>query len=192
MLDIGVEYFLYYKDLKMDKQEVKQEMKDSEGNPEVKNRRKEVFMEMLSGETAAAIEQSTFVVANPTHIAIGIYVNEDVTPIPFISVRETNARALAVIRYAESRGVPVVRNVSLARSIYQRCPRRYMFVDHRDLFEVLKIIDWLKDVEAANGGWSDLPEFDAKGTEAGAETDPEAGPETDPETDPETETNTDA
>jgi type III secretion protein U len=57
-----------------------------------------------------------------------------------------------VIRYAESKGVPVVRNVQLARSIYAKCPRRYMFVDVDDLFAVLQIMPWLKQVEAANRG----------------------------------------
>jgi type III secretion protein U len=152
VLDVAAEYWLHRRDIMMDRHEVKQEMKDTEGNPEVKSKRKERFFELISEETKVAVEQSSFVVANPTHIAIGIYLNQDVTPIPFISVRESNLRALAVIRYAESKGVPVVRNVQLARSIYAKCPRRYMFVDVDDLFAVLQIMQWLKQVEAANRG----------------------------------------
>lgn len=152
VLDVGLEFFLYYKNLKMDKHEVKQEYKETEGNPEIKSKRKEVHIELLSEETKAAVEQSTFVLANPTHIAIGIYVNADVTPLPFISVRETNARALAVIKYAEMKGVPVVRNIALARAIYAKCRRRFTFIDPDNLLAVLRIIEWLRQVEAANRG----------------------------------------
>ncbi|WP_076900585.1 EscU/YscU/HrcU family type III secretion system export apparatus switch protein [Burkholderia pseudomallei] len=148
-LDVGMEFFLYYKDLKMDKHEVKQEYKESEGNPEVKSKRREVHFELLSEEVKANIEQSSLVLANPTHIAIGIYVNADITPRPFISVRETNARALAVIRYAELKGVPVVRNIPLARSVYKKC-RRFQFVDRENLDAVLRVLLWLRQVEAAN------------------------------------------
>ncbi|WP_317135637.1 MULTISPECIES: EscU/YscU/HrcU family type III secretion system export apparatus switch protein [Burkholderia] len=150
VLDAVVEYFLYYKELKMAKHEVKQEYKESEGNHEIKSKRREIHHELLSEEIKANVEQSDFIVANPTHIAIGIYINLDVVPIPFVSIRETNARALAVIRHAEANGVPVVRNVLLARSIYRNSPRRYSFVSHDDIEGVMRVLTWLKEVEVAN------------------------------------------
>ncbi|MBO2958276.1 EscU/YscU/HrcU family type III secretion system export apparatus switch protein [Burkholderia pseudomallei] len=152
ILDAAVEYFLYHRELKMDKHEVKQEYKESEGNHEIKSKRREIHQELLSEEIKANVEQSDFIVANPTHIAIGVYVNPDIVPIPFVSVRETNARALAVIRHAEACGVPVVRNVALARSIYRNSPRRYSFVSHDDIDGVMRVLIWLGEVEAANRG----------------------------------------
>ncbi|AIP66047.1 EscU/YscU/HrcU family type III secretion system export apparatus switch protein [Burkholderia thailandensis] len=152
IVDAAVEYFLYHRELKMDKHEVKQEYKESEGNHEIKSKRREIHQELLSEEIKANVEQSDFIVANPTHIAIGIYVNPDIVPIPFVSVRETNARALAVIRHAEACGVPVVRNVALARSIYRNSPRRYSFVNQDDIDGVMRVLIWLKEVEAANRG----------------------------------------
>ncbi|WP_063895479.1 EscU/YscU/HrcU family type III secretion system export apparatus switch protein [Burkholderia ubonensis] len=149
LLDAVAEYFLYYKDMKMDKQEVKQEHKESEGNQEIKQKRKEVHQELLSEEVKSNVKQSDMILANPTHIAIGIYMNADVVPVPFVSVRETNARALAVIRYAESCGVPVVRDIPLARSVY-RNSRLYSFVSARDLEPVMRVLTWLRQVEAAN------------------------------------------
>ncbi|WP_080494425.1 EscU/YscU/HrcU family type III secretion system export apparatus switch protein [Burkholderia ubonensis] len=151
-LDAGVEFYLYYKELKMDKHEVKQEYKESEGNHEIKGRRRELHQELLSDEIKSNVEQSDFILANPTHIAIGIYINADVVPIPFVSVRETNARALAVIRHAESKGVPVVRDITLARSVYRNAPRRYSFVSADDIDAVMRVLIWLKQVEAANDG----------------------------------------
>jgi len=148
VLDALSEFFLYYKDMKMEKHEVKQEYKQSEGNPEVKSKRRDVHIELLSEQVKSDIEKSNFILANPTHIAIGIYVNADVVAWPFISVKETNARAQAAIRYAEQVGVPVVRNIPLARSIY-RNSRCYSFVAEEALDEVMRILGWLREVELA-------------------------------------------
>ncbi len=149
LLNVLLDYFLYFKDLKMEVHEVKREYRDGQGNPEVKSKRRQIHKELLSEGVKAAIEQSNFLLANPTHIAIGIYLDPNIVMLPFVSVRETNARALAVIQYAESVGVPVVRDIALARSVY-RSSRRYSFVSGQDFEAVMRVLVWLKDVEAAN------------------------------------------
>lgn len=148
ILDALAEYFLHIKDLKMDKQEVKREHKEQDGDPQIKSKRKELHMELLSEQVKSDIENSKVIVANPTHIAVGIYINMDVVGIPFISVLETNQRALAVRAYAEKVGVPVVENVKLARRIF-KTHRRYSFVSIDDLDEVIEILIWLEQVENA-------------------------------------------
>ncbi|RWA50971.1 type III secretion system protein [Cupriavidus sp. UYMSc13B] len=151
LLDGLVEYFLYFKSLKMDKSEVKKYHNDNVGNPRIKSKRRTLHRELLSDGLKSAIKQSNLVLANPIHIAIAIYYNQDIVTIPFVSVRETNSRALAVIRYAESNGVPVVHDIPLARSIY-RNSRRYSFVSGSDFEAVMRVLIWLKEVEAANNG----------------------------------------
>ncbi|MFP2240070.1 EscU/YscU/HrcU family type III secretion system export apparatus switch protein [Pseudescherichia vulneris] len=148
ILDALAEYFLHMKDLKMDKQEVKREHKEQDGDPEIKSKRKELHMELLSDQVKSDIENSKVIVANPTHIAVGIYVNLEVVGIPFISVLETNQRALAVRAYAEKVGVPVVENIHLARRIY-KTHRRYSFVSLEELDEVIEVLIWLEQVENA-------------------------------------------
>lgn len=148
VLDALAEFFIYYKDMKMDVHEVKQEYRQSEGNPEVKSKRHESHRELLSEQVKSDIEKSDFILANPTHIAIGIYINADIVSWPFISVMETNLVAQAVIRHAEAASVPVVRNISLARSIY-RTSRRYSFVSQDVLDEVMRTLIWLRQVEMA-------------------------------------------
>ncbi|HGL4258921.1 EscU/YscU/HrcU family type III secretion system export apparatus switch protein [Burkholderia dolosa] len=150
VLDVLVEYLLHGRDLKMDRHEVKQEHKQTEGNQEIKGRLRELREELLSEEIKRNIEQSTFILANPTHIAIGIYLNPDIVPLPFVSVRETNARARAVLRHAKAKGVPIVRAIALARSVYKRSPRRYSFVSLDDLDGVMRVLVWLREIEAAN------------------------------------------
>ena len=148
VLDAFIEYRLHVRDLRMEKREVRDEQKEQEGNAEIRQKRRDLRLELLDEQTRSDIAGSNFVAANPTHIAIGIYVNEARVAWPFVSVRETNRRALAVIAYAESVGVPVIRNVRLARALY-RSSARYGFVDQRVVDEVLQILAWLSEVEHA-------------------------------------------
>ena len=148
VLDALAEFFLHIKDLKMDKQEVKREHKEQDGDPEIKSKRKELRQELLSEQVKSDIENSKVIIANPTHVAVGIYLNLEVVGIPFISVLETNQRALAVRAYAEKVGVPVVENVKLARQIL-KTHRRYSFVSIEALDEVIGILIWLNEVENA-------------------------------------------
>lgn len=148
ILDMVLEYLLYIRELKMDIREVRQEYKETQGNPEIIKARRERHREILDEGTKQEIKKSSVIIANPVHIAIGIYLNPSITPIPFISVMETNARAQAVRRYAKSVGVPVVENITLARSIY-RTHKKYTFVSLEQLDNVMQILCWLTEVENA-------------------------------------------
>lgn len=139
---------VHTRDLRMEKREVKQEMRDHDMKPEVRARRRDLFLDLLDEQSRRDISDSKFVLANPTHIAVGIYVNEAISAWPFVSIRASNRRALAVIAYAESVGVPVIRDRKLARSVY-RDSRRYRFVNHERVEEIVRIVNWLSDVERA-------------------------------------------
>lgn len=150
LADYIVEFFLHFKDLKMDKHEVKQERKESEGNPLIKSARRRIHHEILSGEDKAAIRNSAVVMANPTHIAMAIYFNPEMAAFPFIVLRVTNMKARAAIAYAEKTGIPVVRNVALTRRLFHHY-RQYSFISLQDdsLAEIMDILIWLRQVEAA-------------------------------------------
>ncbi len=148
VVDAFAEYFLHIRDLKMDKQEVKREFKEQDGDPEIKSKRKELHAELLSEQIKTDIEKSAVIIANPTHIAVGIYLNMEVVGIPFISVLERNQRALAVRAYAEKVGVPVVEDIKLARRIF-KTHQRYSFVSIEELDNVIGILVWLQQVESA-------------------------------------------
>ena len=151
LLDALAEYFLFMKDQKMEKEEVKRETKEQEGNPEIKSRRRETHMEILSEQIKSDVANSRMIIANPTHIAIGIYFKPELVPMPFVSVRETNQRALAVRAYAEKIGIAVVRDVALARRIFHS-HSRYSFVNMAEMDGVLRLLAWLEQVEATITG----------------------------------------
>ncbi|TKK37736.1 EscU/YscU/HrcU family type III secretion system export apparatus switch protein [Pseudomonas fluorescens] len=148
VLDALCEYWLYIKDLKMDKQAVKREHKEQDGNPEIKSRRRDLHQELLSEQVKSDIRGSRVIVANPTHIAVGIYFRPEVTMMPFISVIETNQRALAVRKYAAEVGVPVVSDIALARRIF-KTHQRYTFIQMQEIESVLRLLVWLEQVEQA-------------------------------------------
>lgn len=143
------DYMIYIKKQKMDKHEVKQEHKEMEGDPEVKARRKELHQELLSAQDRLDIEQSNFILANPTHIAIGIFVDSEKTFMPFVSLAAKGERALAIIHYAEKQGVPVVRDILVARRLIKEV-RRYTFVSVDMVEPIYRILIWLREVELAH------------------------------------------
>jgi type III secretion protein U len=145
-IDLVLEYLLYLRELKMSREEVKREMREIERSPEVKKEQRRLSNELLSGETEQAVRESNFIVANPTHIAVGIYFNFEISQLPFISLIETDERAQAVIAYARRLGLPVMRHVRLARRIFSKY-KRYTFIKDEALEDVMEVLNWLMDIE---------------------------------------------
>lgn len=145
-LDTLAEYFLYIKEQKMDKQEVKREHKEQEANPEMKSRRRSLHQELLSEQDQINIKQSKAIIVNPTHIAVGIFFEPDILPAPVISLVEKNQRALLTKKFAEKHGVPVIQDIPLARRLF-KTHAKYNLVSFDELDAILRILVWLKDVE---------------------------------------------
>lgn len=123
ILDFALKKFFHLKQLKMDKQEIKQEFKDSEGDPFVKSQRRQLGMELVESApqtTNASMEEMDMLVVNPTHFAVGLHYRPDVTPLPVIGTKGKGREALELIRQADNSGVPVIRYVWLARTLYQQ------------------------------------------------------------------------
>lgn len=148
ILDAVCEYWLFMKDQMMDKHSVKREHKEQDGNPEIKSRRRDLHMELLSEQVKSDVRSSRMIIANPTHIAIGVYFRPEIIVLPFISLMETNQRALAVRAYALEVGVPVINDIALARRIF-KTHQRYSFLQVQEVEDVLRLLIWLEQVEQA-------------------------------------------
>lgn len=148
VIDYIVEYFFFFNDMKMEKHEVKQEYKNSEGNQEIKSARKQQHRELLNAETKALIKNSDVVVVNPTHIAVAVYLDPENGVMPLITVKEKGEYALAVRRYAEKHKVPVAVDVRLARTLFRKYHIFDTIVDD-DLDKFLDLLLWLNDAERA-------------------------------------------
>ncbi|MGG1905392.1 EscU/YscU/HrcU family type III secretion system export apparatus switch protein [Enterobacter ludwigii] len=106
------------KQQRMSKEDVKQETKDIEGDPQVKKRRREVQHDMQSGSLAQNVKQSAVVIRNPTHIAICLGYDPVDTPIPTVLEKGVEARAEQIVALATRESVPVVENIALARQLF--------------------------------------------------------------------------
>jgi type III secretion protein U len=133
----------YTKSLMMTKEEVKREFKESEGDPHIKGKRKQLAQELIMSDSGAATRKSTAVVINPTHLAVAFRYREGDTPLPMVVAkgRERNAHFLRT--QAEEAGVPVFRNVRLAQALYAGVEVDEYIPD--DLFEaVAEVLAWVE------------------------------------------------
>ncbi|WP_309897440.1 EscU/YscU/HrcU family type III secretion system export apparatus switch protein [Archangium sp.] len=107
----------HVKDLMMTREEVKREHKESEGDPHHKSQRKALHRQLAAGGPARGVQKASVVVVNPTHIAVALrYATEDCEA-PYLVAKGREADALGLRREAERLGIPVVRDVPLARSL---------------------------------------------------------------------------
>lgn len=104
--------------LRMTKQELKDEMKGSEGDPHVKSRRQEIARSRTRRRMMADVPTATVVVMNPTHYAVALRYVHGETPAPVCVAKGIDALALKIRGVAEKADVPVIENPPLARALY--------------------------------------------------------------------------
>ena len=115
--DYAFQKLSYIKGLKMSKDEIKREYKESEGSPEIKSRRRSLFMEIVNSQEASNVKRSSVIVANPVHLAVGLHYEKEKTPLPMVTLKERGLNAQRVVAVAEREGVPVMVNVPLAHAL---------------------------------------------------------------------------
>lgn len=106
------------KSLMMSKDEVKREYKESEGDPHIKGKRKQLAHELAMGDGGVAARKGTAAVVNPTHYTVIVSYRPESFPLPIITAKGQDLYAHYLRAEAESAGVPVFLNVSLARALY--------------------------------------------------------------------------
>lgn len=108
----------WLRSLKMTFDEFKRDAKEQDGDPQTRSRRKQLHRTLVRGGIARTREAS-FVVVNPTHIAIAIRYAPPAVPVPEIIVRAADAIALEVRAIAERERIPVVADIALARLLWR-------------------------------------------------------------------------
>ncbi|HZI12505.1 MAG TPA: EscU/YscU/HrcU family type III secretion system export apparatus switch protein [Myxococcus sp.] len=105
------------KDLMMSREEVKREYKESEGDPRHKGHRRAMHRQLAQGGPARGVQKATAVVVNPTHIAVALRYDAGECEAPYLVARARDGAALALREEARRLGIPVVRDIPLARSL---------------------------------------------------------------------------
>lgn len=117
--DFFLQRFLFRNQMKMSKQEVKQEYKESEGDPLIKWMRRNLHREILSQSSIAAVREADVVVVNPTHVAVAIKYNRAEMDAPVIIAKGAELIAKQIREIAKEANVPMMRDVPLARALYE-------------------------------------------------------------------------
>lgn len=118
LVDVPLQAFFFKSRLKMTHEEVKQEHKESEGNPHTKSRIRQRQREVADRASVAAVPKADFVVTNPTHYSVALRYDEATMNAPQVIARGTDLVALKIREVAAAHGVPVLQSPMLARALY--------------------------------------------------------------------------
>lgn len=160
VLDSAYQHHAFARRMKMSVRDIRQEHKDSEGDPTTRGQRRQMHQDFAQNGANEAAANATVLVVNPTHVAIAIHYDRETSPVPRVTAKAEDEVARAMRDAAARHHVPVLRNVRLARTLLT-------LVDEgdyvpRDLFDVLaEVIAWAtrthQEVRAQQGeGHSDL------------------------------------
>lgn len=120
LLDFAYEKWQYEENLKMSKQEVKDEYRQSEGNPEAKSAVKRRQREFARRRMMASVPKATVVVTNPTHFAVALEWDEVKMEAPVVTAKGADLVAKRIRELAQEHGVPIMENPPLARTLYAK------------------------------------------------------------------------
>ena len=118
-LDYAMERIAWNKKLRMSKQEMRDEMKENMGNPQVKGRMRRIQNAMRRRKVKADVSRASVVITNPTHYAVALEFSFASMLAPTVLVKGRNLHALKIREEARWAGVPIIENPPLARSLYK-------------------------------------------------------------------------
>ena len=149
MIDLVYQRFTYFKNMRMTKQEVKDENRQSEGDPHVKGRLRQIRQEKAKKRMMAAVPKADVVITNPTHFAVALKYEPGKMQAPVLLAKGQDLIALKMREVADKHAVPIVTNPPLARALFatveidQEVPPEH----YRAVAEVISYIYRLKKMK---------------------------------------------
>ena len=141
ILDAAWQRHSFTKKMRMSMRDIRQEAKEGEGDPHVKQQRRQMQNDSSQRNSEQAARQANVLVVNPTHVAIAIDYDRELDPVPSIAAKGQDHVALAMRAAAEEAGVPILRNVALARDLLARSEVGEIVPS--DLFDIIaEVILW--------------------------------------------------
>ena len=170
LVDVPLQVFFFKSRLKMSHEEMKQEHKESDGNPHTKGRMRQRQREAADGASVTAVPKADFVVMNPTHYAVALRYDDQSMGAPQVISKGTDLIAMTIRDLARTHGVPVLESPRLARALYA----------HADLDQpipaalfsaVAQVLAYVYRLKAAQSGQGRMPD-DLPEPDVPAELDP--------------------
>jgi type III secretion protein U len=152
VMDYAHQFFEFMKQQKMSIEELRQERRDFEGNPQIKGRRRAIAREaILNPQPPGRPLAASVVVVNPTHFAVALYYEPRTTPLPRVVAKGVDAAALSIRARAERDGVPVLQDPPLARRIFREVPLDHYISDEL-VDAVARVFRWINARERLSRG----------------------------------------
>jgi flagellar biosynthetic protein FlhB len=117
-IDLYVTRFFYFKSLRMSKQEIKDEYKNMEGDPQVKGRIKQIQRDMSRKSMLQDVKEADVVITNPTHIAVALKYEQNIHRAPVVVAKGADFVALKIKEVARENNIKIIEDKPLARSLY--------------------------------------------------------------------------
>lgn len=151
LIDAPAQWFTFMKELRMTRQELKEEYKDTEGKPEVKARLRQMQRKMAEARMMAKIPKADVVITNPTHYAVALKYEADKDGAPILVAKGADHMAMQIRKIATEHQVTIVEAPPLARSIYHTTDL------DREIptglyMAVAQILAWLHQLKRFKGG----------------------------------------
>ncbi|WP_407371249.1 flagellar biosynthesis protein FlhB [Carnobacterium sp.] len=118
LIDYIYQVYDYRKNLKMSKQELKDEYKESEGDPQIKSQRRQRYRQLSKG-ALQDVETATAIITNPTHLAIAIRYEKGKDEVPIIVAKGADYQAAKIRERAKDFDIPIIENKPVARAMYK-------------------------------------------------------------------------
>lgn len=137
----------YKKNLRMSKQEIKDEYKEMEGDPQIKSLRQQRQRQLAMSRMMTDVKTSTVVVTNPTHIAVALRYDGTKDKAPLLTAKGADYIANKIKEEAKKHGVPIIENKTLARTMYKKVEiGDYIPVDlYKAIAEILAIVYQMRE-----------------------------------------------
>jgi type III secretion protein U len=148
VMDFAYQKYNFGKEMMMEKFEVKQEYKNTEGDPHIKGHRRQIAQEIAYEQgPAQGMKEASAVVTNPTHLAVAIGYKKGVDQAPYIVAMAKDVLAERLIKLAKDYNVPVVRNIKLAHKLWDN-GELYEYIPEDTYEAVAEILRWLASLES--------------------------------------------
>ncbi len=119
LLDFAFQRWKHEQDLKMTSQEVREEMKNLEGNPQIVARRRQVQRQLAMNRLSTAVPKADVVITNPTELAVAVQYEPKTMAAPIVLAKGAGVLAQRIRRLALEHGIPIVEKKSLAQALYR-------------------------------------------------------------------------
>ncbi|WP_439411896.1 flagellar biosynthesis protein FlhB [Enterobacter ludwigii] len=148
LIDVPLSKFLFTKKMRMTKQEVKDEHKNSDGNPQIKSRIRQLQRQIAMGQIARKVPTADVVITNPTHYAVALKYDPEKAQAPYIVAKGIDDIALYIRKVAQSHAIEVIEFSPLARAVYhttrvnQQIPAQLFRAIAHVLTYVIRLKSW--------------------------------------------------